>query len=382
MQAIGAGSPEQRRLEMMVTRISRHSVRVCLVLVLTIASIIAFALLIVSAYDARNGNSSSSSSDSDLIFLSDFELPSPELPYNLYYPTCRIDANAQSDDVTTGALGLVDMAFLSYVAYVDEDGVQDYLDSWFGSDVAYFQRNFSESYLEDSTSPVSYYLISFPNSSADVVSVRGTVTAMDAFTDLQLWFTALIFQALRAVVPFGGLMTTIIPNLVYYVSKVEAANIEDVSYYREVTSFVEDAMEVRNNSRFLLTGHSLGGGLAIISGAQLKVLTVAISGVNAMLSRKTFDPPIEPEDLNQYTFNVVPDSDPIPRVDDLARLYQRIECGASGNSIFACHAIARTLCEILYRCGGRVPLCHCTTDYGYPEPSPIGNRTFEEACQT
>ncbi|GBG32792.1 Hypothetical Protein FCC1311_090172 [Hondaea fermentalgiana] len=384
MSAVGRNPKDQMRLDILLTRISRKSVRVCFVLLLTLASIIAFALLVASAINEANAdviNGTNSSSD-EIIFLNDFEFAVPPPPRDLYYPTCRLNANAQAADVTTGPLGLADMAFLSHLAYVRAPNVQAQLDSWFGSDVAVFQRDFSEAFLAESTSPVSYYLVSFPDYSLEVVTARGTVTAQDAFVDLQLWLSALLFQAVRAVMPFGDLLTTIIPNLVDYISTVEAANIERVSYYRELTDFVETASSLRNESRFLITGHSLGGGLAIITGAQLKILTVAISGVNAMLSRHTFDPPVLEDNLNQYVFNVVPDRDPIPRVDDLARLYQRVECNASENSIFACHTILRTLCEISYRCGGRPPLCECTTEYGYPEPTSNGSRTFAEACET
>jgi lipase ATG15 len=51
-----------------------------------------------------------------------------------------------------------------------------------------------------------------------------------------------------------------------------------------------------------ITGHSLGGGLAIISGAQAGALAVALSGPNAMLSRKSFRPSLSVDSLNEYTF--------------------------------------------------------------------------------
>lgn len=51
-----------------------------------------------------------------------------------------------------------------------------------------------------------------------------------------------------------------------------------------------------------VSGHSLGGGLSIITGAQAGVPAVALSGPNAMLSRLSFDPPISIEDLDSKTF--------------------------------------------------------------------------------
>jgi putative lipase involved disintegration of autophagic bodies len=52
----------------------------------------------------------------------------------------------------------------------------------------------------------------------------------------------------------------------------------------------------------MMTGHSLGGGLAIISGAQTGVDAVALSGPNAMLSGISFRPPITADALDKHTF--------------------------------------------------------------------------------
>ena len=111
--------------------------------------------------------------------------------------------------------------------------------------------------------------------------------------------------------------------------------------------------------------------MAIITGAQTKTNSVAISGPNAMLSRNTFIPrPLTVEELNTYTFNVVPAADPIPMFDDLARLYQNINCTAEKHDLFGCHDISRSICEIQYTCGSasRPVLCECVMDYSYPDP--------------
>jgi len=123
-------------------------------------------------------------------------------------------------------------------------------------------------------------------------------------------------------------------------------------------------------------------GLAIISAAQTGEPAVAISGPNAMLSRRSFEPKISEDALNLYTFNVIPDRDPIGRIDDVARLKQNIKCTTPQSSLFGCHAVERTICELLVTCGsfGRPPFCRCTIDFGYPKPVQMGNRTFEEAC--
>lgn len=118
---------------------------------------------------------------------------------------------------------------------------------------------------------------------------------------------------------------------------------------------------------------ALGGGLALITGTQAKVSAVGVSAPNAMISRRTFDPELSIEDLNKYTFNIVPNRDIVPIIDDLALNYQRIKCRATIYKPLDCHSSGRSLCEILYTCGsGDRPVpCFCVNEFGYEEPKRI-----------
>jgi hypothetical protein len=124
--------------------------------------------------------------------------------------------------------------------------------------------------------------------------------------------------------------------------------------------------------------------LAMITGAQMQIPAIALSGPNTIISRDTLFPPVTIENLNKYTFNIVPDRDVVPMIDDLAKNVQRISCLADSNNFIDCHTSLRSLCDILYTCGTgpRPALCDCALYYGYPEPEAIGNRTFTEACSS
>ena len=65
---------------------------------------------------------------------------------------------------------------------------------------------------------------------------------------------------------------------------------------------------------------ALGGGLAMIIRARTSVPSVVVLGPNAHISCLSFD--VTERDLNDYTFNIVPDRDPVPRIDDLSLNYQ------------------------------------------------------------
>ena len=151
---------------------------------------------------------------------------------------------------------------------------------------------------------------------------------------------------------------------------ITTRHLNDLAFYVQITEFVKftKSFEDENGVKYstiIITGHSLGGGLAMISGAQSKVPAVALSGPNAVLSRLTFTPAISKEQLDKYTFNIVPDRDIIPRVDDLAQNYQRIQCRSHLSEVLSCHSSERSLCEVLLQCGskGRPIPCDCVNKY-------------------
>jgi lipase ATG15 len=121
----------------------------------------------------------------------------------------------------------------------------------------------------------------------------------------------------------------------------------------------------------------------MITGAQTKTPAIGLSGPNTIITRATLHPPVTVESLNKYTFNIVPDRDVVPMIDDFAKNIQRINCLAATNNFVDCHTSVRSLCEIQYTCGSgiRPTLCDCALYYGYPEPEAIGSRTFAEACK-
>ena len=128
---------------------------------------------------------------------------------------------------------------------------------------------------------------------------------------------------------------------------------------------------------------ALGGGIAMITGAQTETPAIALSGPNNMISRRTFIPQITPEALDKYTFNIVPDRDIVPRIDDLAQNYQRIKCRSSSNNPISCHFAMRSLCEILYTCGSNdrpIP-CDCAKkEFHFGEPTSTNGVIFSQEC--
>jgi len=143
-----------------------------------------------------------------------------------------------------------------------------------------------------------------------------------------------------------------------------------------------EGFEGRTYTNLRITGTSLGGGLALLTGAITGASAICFSALNAMFSRRTFLPPITVEQLNTRVFNVIPQRDIIANIDRPGRLYQRIQCRGPKNDWFACHSMFRTLCEIQYQCGsqGKPINCLCVSKYGYPIPTQNGTVTWEDTC--
>jgi hypothetical protein len=333
---------------------------------------------------------------------------------SLNYASCSLGHNIQSPDGLDNSLA--DFAFLSNVAYLDDNAANIAIDEWFSSDsvenLSQDVTDFSTKYqAEFGQSPVKYKLFDFPDTKLKIVAIRGTSNPWDALTDAQLWSSAALSQYIRSILPLGELWTPILPFLVKAISVIEDKALRDVSYYRETTAFVESLK--KQDVDVQITGHckykflpfhsaslvgrriltsmrfvphcfhvALGGGLAMITGAQTQIPSVGLSGPNNLISRNTFYPPITSTNLNKYTFNIVPDRDPVPRIDDLSQNYQRIRCKASANKPVDCHFGKRSLCEILFTCGslGRPVPCFCVNDYEYALPTSLNGGDFTSVC--
>ena len=213
----------------------------------------------------------------------------------------------------------------------------------------------------------------------------------DFLTDAQIWGAPVLFQVFREFLPFGQVWNPIIPHLVRSITRMESRAIEDVSFYKDTRKFVELIKKESRDGIYkgvAIVGHSLGGGLAIINGAQEGVKSFALSGPNAMLNRRALDPEVSAEDLDMFTFNVIPERDPIPLLDDHAKHIQAIRCRGDESSIAACHDAQRSICEIIYSCGTgpRPALCDCASRFGYPPPTLKSGMNvsvaFEDVCQS
>jgi len=318
----------------------------------------------------------------ELFFVEDFEYkPQPHLPY----PSCEV---AKSENFADPMKGLQNYALFSALTYEWKNVTESVFEQWYGPGAVVDEEDRVIEYrkkMDNVNVPVWFKLFTFPSHpGTGLVAIRGSETNWDWLVNVQLWASSALAWAISGIIPFGWLFNPVLDDLVAVVDTLVAKNIEEVSYYKVVTEFVNWLLD-ENGGNFTdlrVTGPSLGGGMAIIVGAQTEANAIAISGPNAVLNRHTLDPPVTLEDLNTKTLDVIPDRDIIANIGGLSRVFQRVECTAGMNSLLGCHSMWRSVCELSYSCGtvGLAVFCRCTNDFGYPKPERIGNRTFEEAC--
>jgi lipase ATG15 len=187
---------------------------------------------------------------------------------------------------------------------------------------------------------------------------------------------------MKTASPVPSLFRPFLLELVFIMNGLQSKTVERVSFYRVTTGFAEELKQNSTYDSVQVTGHSLGGGLAIITGAQAKIPAIALSGPNALISGRSFDPPVTREQLNRYTFNIIPNRDVVPLLDDKADQFQFIRCNAAKNDFVGCHTTTRSLCEIMTTCGSgnRPAFCECVTEFGFDPPTNDGDEDFATLC--
>jgi hypothetical protein len=203
---------------------------------------------------------------------------------------------------------------------------------------------------------------------------RGTKSARDIASDVLTWQEAAFFKLLSAIGPYSSWPVEIrrgfVASLASVLSWISSSDLDQVYYTDEAPVIVSRYRAKFPNATLSIAGHSLGGGLSSIVGQALRVPSLSFSGpgyeivAGKIPALADMPPPFKL--VYGDTTVVIPDNDPVPRVDAHVGTRQNIDCLASTSSA-KCHSIGRTCCELRRVCGdkhGRT-LAYCTNRTPY-----------------
>jgi len=210
-----------------------------------------------------------------------------------------------------------------------------------------------------------------------VIAVKGTSTMAEAFADMGMYTTMVSLQIADKIAPLLHTFPTSIIAAAVGMTEIPFSQKTADQFLADLGRQVNRTRERFKEHRIILTGHSLGGGLAEIVGAQLDVPAVVFSAPGNVFLTKALSIP-KPM-VYKNIIGVMPDDDVVPSIDDHADMVQHIQCidyRGEPRQFLECHGMLVTLCELYRVCGDRFERNFsrwCTSgDKPYVHPNCIG----------
>jgi lipase ATG15 len=100
--------------------------------------------------------------------------------------------------------------------------------------------------------------------------------------------------------------------------------------------------------KLLVIGHSLGGGVAKISGIKAGVKGVAFNAPGLLFSAQMLD--LRTSDINANVVNIRSETDAISAIDSLGGLVQTIKCYDANGDWVSCHSVINQAAELHAAC--------------------------------
>jgi len=211
-----------------------------------------------------------------------------------------------------------------------------------------------------------------------VIAIKGTSTPTDVFADTSLYATVQVLQVLSNLVPVLAMLPLELVQQMIFVLQATAPSAKGRKLlFQNFEKTVQNIIAEAGTDNVVLTGHSLGGGIAQIIANRLDLPAVVFSSPGIIYSAQSLQ--LSLETAERGTVVVVPDADVVPRVDLQAGAVQRIACrtpDGQGLSAASCHSLQRTTCELWRTCGDEADRDFRKACQKFINPKFIG-RTFQ-----
>eukprot|EP00434_Breviolum_minutum_P030258 symbB.v1.2.026764.t1/scaffold2701.1/size72746/2 len=207
-----------------------------------------------------------------------------------------------------------------------------------------------------------------PSTKTRIISIRGSSQVADWLFNADVWAPSALLSVVLYMMPFG----TLFP--LSFSRQILAPDIRELlglpPPWQQIRDKIRKTMEKSKQDGYavLLTGHSLGGGMAQLIGSVEGIQTVTFSPVGqavtlARVASSEFH--MQELPIASTAVSIIPAGDIVPRIDRQSGVVQRIAC-TSYNPI-DCHSPYQTACELYRKCGdprGRSIHATCTRQVG------------------
>jgi len=273
------------------------------------------------------------------------------------YPLC-----GQAWGAPGARLGALDLANLAWIVYEASPLPRPEQGGLANSSMAYMlnhsfhaqRRPELVSATEYQTLPrwAHFYFPAAGEGGTRVIAIKGTSTALDVFTDTNLYATVQVLQAFQQLIPVLSILPRPVIQWLLWKTHLSTSRRAEEKIWTELELEVAALRRRYPEDHFVLTGHSLGGGIAQIVASRLNIPALVWSAPGAAYSAKRFG--IDVQSTKRNVVIVMPDHDVVPRVDLQAGMLQLIECrtitGADASAP-QCHSLLKTACEVWRACG-------------------------------
>lgn len=213
-----------------------------------------------------------------------------------------------------------------------------------------------------------------------MISIRGTDPARlkDVIQDAYLWMEIAMIKITSVVFVTSQLWdTTFLATIIGTAFKLQNLFPDKghtQAFYHSIEEYIARKKKERGDGwRMVVTGHSLGAGLATIVGSHMDIPVVAWSPPGVLLSRKKFHSNhavyapdgrgdasrVRLRELGKNTISILPSWDPVPMADqhfgEIHTTQCSVDAAKTGLTPINCHMIGQMVCDLLQRCGDHRP---------------------------
>ena len=181
----------------------------------------------------------------------------------------------------------------------------------------------------------------------NVIAVRGSFSASDWLQNGFIWGDSLFFTMFNFFTPFF-LPDDVVATMVAWANWMRYGIFGDCSYFFSLKQFTARVIaygQAMGTSNVLVIGHSLGGGMSMLTGAKFGIKAVGVSGVGVGLQSRTNHFVVS--EAQRFLTNIIPEKDVVPQIDKQIGNKQDIACSLDALS---CHGVENTFNEMATAC--------------------------------